>query len=168
MSSKEKIMVNGKPIDIDVSADLTIQDVSTDMDRVASLMGFWGTVWATAEAEKIDTDAYYRQWRAQMTKKIMSDDPKLALPKIAAKNEADPQFKLLKEAQAKATRNVIITKSHYESFRTKASILQSKGAMYRAEYDATNMKTRTQKTENQKPVTNEEKVAAMREANKKG
>jgi len=166
MTAKDKILVDGKPIDIDISADLTIQDVSDDMDRVAALMGYWGAIWAAAEEEKLNMDAHYRIWKAQQTKTIMSKDHKLALPKIAALIEADSNFKLLKASQARAVKNVIIAKSHFESFRVKASILQSKGAFLRAEHDATSMTTKktTQPQKTEEKITIEDKENAARDA----
>jgi len=53
--------------------------------------------------------------------------------KVKQAIEADPTFLKLKGKLALAKRNTIMLRAHYEAFRTKASILQSKGAQQRKE-----------------------------------
>lgn len=121
--------------------DLGIVDLSTDMDRVAALMGFWGSVWASAVEEHAMADAHYRSWRARETQRLLDSSPKLAEWKLKADIEASPHFLALKQAIASAERNVVHAKATFESFSKKANQLQSKGAMLRDELGATGMHT---------------------------
>ena len=103
------------------------------MVKVASQLAFWGQVWAAAEAEAQRADAAYRQWRGDQTKMILESDPKLAEWKTKAHIEEMGTFVNLKAAIAEANRHVISAKSICEAFKVKAHVLQSKGAMFRAE-----------------------------------
>lgn len=137
-----KIEVDGKPVEADLDEQLEIGDVSSDMERVAAQMAYWGAVWASAEAEKLSADAYYRQWRADAGKTLLESEAKLAEWKVKQEIEAQSKFAKIKQGLATATRNATLCKAIYESFKTKASMLQSKGAMLRSELDATGMSTR--------------------------
>jgi len=138
---KVKLMVDGQEISVDLEKELTIVDVGVDMDQVASKMAYWAALWAAAEGERVKTDAFYRNWRANMGQELLAADPKLSEWKVKQRIEADAYFSKIKEAIAKATYNSTLTKSVYDSFRIKANALQSKGAMMRAELDATGMTT---------------------------
>lgn len=138
-----EMMVNGRVIDVDLDDLLMITDISADMNMVAAQMSFWANLHAEAEAEKIKVDAHYRNWRAKVGQKLLQSDAKLAEWKVRQLIDAQPKFEVLKEAIARAAFNVTNTKGIYESLRTKASMLQSKGAMMRSELDATNMSTPT-------------------------
>jgi hypothetical protein len=67
--------------------------------------------------------------------------------------------------------NTTMSKAIYESFRTKASILQSKGAMARAELDATGMTTKRTEAKAERSVESEAeravRVSAMKAMNAK-
>lgn len=169
---KRTIKVNGEEVTLDVSVDLFVGDLSGDMDRVAAQMGFWGNVWAAAVQERDEAEAYYRQWRARMTEKILEGDPKLAEWKVRARVEADGTFLKLKHALALAEGNVIMAKATFESLDKKSNQLQSKGAMSRSELDATGMHTpakpkrRKKRREvpetKHKPADGDPRVSAMR------
>jgi hypothetical protein len=165
---KIEIKVDGQPVKGDVDELLEIGDVSEDMDKVAAQMAYWGAVWASAESEKEQADSYYRQWRANKGKELLEANDKLAEWKTRQEIESDPKFMKIKQGLATAIRNATLCRALYESFRTKANILQSKGAMMRAELDATGMhtkgddkpKTRRQAELKEKRAANK---AAMRE-----
>lgn len=142
-----QIEVDGKPVEADLDEQLEIGDVSTDMEKVAAQMAYWGAVWASAEAEKLSADAYYRQWRAEAGRSLLESDPKLAEWKVKQDIEAQPKFAKIKQGLATAMRNATLSKAIYESFKTKASMLQSKGAMLRSELDATGMSTKSPSNE---------------------
>ncbi len=135
--------INGKPVDVDLDDLLVITDVGNDMDMVAAQMSFWASLHAEAEAEKIKVDTYYRNWRAKVGQKLLETDPKLAEWKVRQLIESHRNFEALKEAISRAAHNTTVTRGIYESLRTKANMLQSKGAMMRAELDATGMSTPT-------------------------
>jgi hypothetical protein len=140
---KMEIEVDGKAVDIDLAADLTIDDLSKDMDEVAAKMAYWGAVWAAAEAEAERVDTHYRSWRAEYGRQLLEANEKLAEWKVKQEIEASPKFKRYKEGVAIATRNKTMLRAIFESWRVKASQLQSKGAMARAELDSTGMHTKS-------------------------
>lgn len=144
----EQINVDGKPVEVNLS-ELTVGDISKDMDRVASIMAYWGTVWASAEQEKERTDRDYRSWRAVEARKILADDPKIAEWKAKASIEASKAFRQFKEAIATAARNVVLARTQFDSYRVKSSILQSRGAMLRSEVGATDMVTKNERRPDQ-------------------
>jgi hypothetical protein len=163
------IKVDGKKIVVKRS-DLVIDDISSGQSRVAYQMAHWASIWASAESERIRTDAYYRKWRATVAGKILRRDPKAAEWKVRQAIESDPMFEKLKSALADAERNVILTKGIFESFRIKANALQSRGAMARAEFEAIGLSTplkQRQKVKEFSSDSQDEKVARMRNLNKK-
>jgi len=138
---KRSITVNGIEVELDVNVDLPIADVSNDMDRVASQMAWWGSVWASAEREAAEVDAHYRRWRAMKLKQVLSKDPKLAEWKVKAEVESDAKFLEFKTAAATADENITLARAMFASAGKKANQLQSKGAMQRSELAATGMTT---------------------------
>ena len=135
------ITVWGEEIALPVKDGLPIADISSDMDQVASQMGYWASVWAAAEREAEEVDAHYRRWRAQRTAQALEEDPKLAEWKVKALVESDPKFIQLKTAAAKCQEAIVAARGAVDSFDKKANALQSKGAMMRKELDATGMTT---------------------------
>jgi hypothetical protein len=135
------LSINGETVTVDTDSLLVINDVGGDMDVVAAQMGYWATLHASAERERVQADAYYRQWRAESGKALLDEDPKLAEWKVKQLIEENKTFKTLKSALSEAVRNVTIAKGLYDALKTKANMLQSKGAMMRAELDATSMST---------------------------
>jgi len=142
MANVVKIKVNGVDIETDLDEDLVINDVGEEQRDIASKMGYWGALAAAADSEKIKTDAYYRAWRAKIGTSILLKDPKSAEWKVKQKIEAHEDFEKLKAAIAMAAHNVTLCRNNFESFKTKAAQLQSKGAMMRSELDATGMTTK--------------------------
>lgn len=138
---KVKIVVNGHEVEIDVDIDLSIANLDIDMDRVASQMGFWGSVWSASIEEKIFAKAHYKHWRAKMTELFLSKEPKLAEWKVRAKIEATEEYLKFKRSLSIAEKNTMIAKTQFESFDKKANQLQSKGAMSRSEIGAIGMNT---------------------------
>lgn len=149
--------VNGESVTANIPNELDIYDVSGDMDKVASQIAYWGNVWAEADKEEITAKAYYRNWKADVGDKISSENEKLAEWKVRQKIEALPEFRAIKEKLAEAARNVTSAKTMCEAFKAKASMLQSKGAMMRAELDSTSMKTREREAA-EKRVVNKKKL----------
>lgn len=135
------ITVWGEQIELPINDGLPIADVSTDMDRVAAMMGFWASVWASAEREAEEVDAHYRRWRARKTAELLDGDPKLAEWKVKAQIESDDKFVQFKSAAAKCQEAIVAARGVVDSFDKKANALQSKGAMMRKELDATGMTT---------------------------
>jgi hypothetical protein len=136
-----EMTVDGNPVSIDLDAELEVGDVDRDMNQVAAQMAYWGSIHAAAESERLRTEAYYRNWKAQRREKELEIEPKLAEWKVNAKVQAHPKYMPLWEAQAAATRNSVQARAVFESFKIKANMLQSKGAMMRSELSATDMKT---------------------------
>lgn len=163
-----EMKVNGEPVSIDFEEEMEIGDVSEDMIKVAAQMAYWGQVWAAAEAEKLRADAAYRQWRADQTKMVLESDPKLAEWKCKAHVEESDTFVSLKAAMAEAERQVISAKTIHDAFKVKAHVLQSKGAMFRAEGFATGVHTpESPKEPRRSSEERDERVSAMRTLNRK-
>lgn len=139
------IVVNGEFVKANVADELEISDISSDMDKVASQIAYWGNIWAEADKEEQTAKAYYRNWKAITGNKFVEDNEKLAEWKVRQQLEALDEFRTIKEGLARASKNVLLAKSVYEAFKAKANILQSKGAMMRAELDSTSMKTKDSK-----------------------
>ena len=163
---KDSIEVNGEPVAIE-DHPLRVADLDSDMTEIAAQMSYWGRLWGAAEAEKELADARYRTWRAEYGKQTLDADPKLAEWKIKQKIESSPNFMSHKEAIATAQRNTVILKTRFESFRAKASILQSKGAMARAEIEATGMSTRSRTERAKTPEDKKKAEEIIRTAQKK-
>lgn len=168
MFGKVDIQVNGERVTMDFSDELEIGDVSQDMIKVAAQMAFWGAVWAAAESEQQRADAAYRQWRADQTNMVLAADPKMAEWKVKAKIEETDTFVNLKAAIAQAANNVTLAKNICEAFKVKAHVLQSKGALKRADMYADGVHTpETPRDRPAKKVEREERVSAMRTMNRK-
>jgi len=131
------LLVAGQRVVADLEEDLTIAHVGHEMRTVAAQMNRWGAVWAASEAEYEQLDAMYRAWRASMIEGILSGEPKRSEWKVKAEVEADPGFMKHKNALAIATRNKVRCKAVFQSFETKARLLQSKGAIARMELERT-------------------------------
>ena len=142
MFKEIKIKVEGEEIVFDRNKELVIHDLSEDQKKVASQMSFWGQLQASAESEKIRAETYYRAWRARQGEEILGEDPKLAEWKVKQKIESQADFQKLKNSIAQSTNNLIICRTVFDSFRIKANLLQSRGAMMRSELEATGMNTK--------------------------
>lgn len=130
-----KLKVDG--IEVTASdAVFVVDDINLGMRRSAALMSWWGKVWATAEAEQIEADAFYRHWLATKMKELMGDGPgKAAMSEAKAKAaiESEPQFIALKKAIGQAARNVRVAQTQFAAAEKNASLLQSLGANEREE-----------------------------------
>lgn len=161
-----QLKISGEKIEVNLQELLEIVDISDDMNKVAALMGRWGSLCAEAEAEKTVVDMHYRKWRADLTQKIMEAEPKLAEWKVKSKIEANPDFAKMKMAIAQTIKNFSTARYVYGSLLEKAHMLQSKGAMLRFELDSTSMNAksppRVKKTDDRSV-----KEAAMVALNKK-
>lgn len=154
------ITVNGHEVVLDNNIDLRVGDLSGDMDRIASQMGYWASVWASAVKENILVKSRYRNWRSKIVVAILNDNPKLSEWKVKARIESLDLFLEFKNAMAIAEKNVVFSKAIFESFEKKSNQLQSKGAMSRSELDSTNLHTpmkKVKKTTRVKPKISEEK-----------
>jgi len=165
------MQVNGESVSIDFAEEMEIGDVSEDMTKVAAQLAFWGVVWSAAESELKRADAAYRKWRADQTNMVLDADPKMAEWKTKAKIEELDTFVKLKAAIAQAEANVIAAKQVSEAFKVKAHVLQSFGALKRAEGFAGEVRTVEEPGKSKRQLATEtereERVSAMRTINKK-
>lgn len=160
------LVVDGSPVS-SPDSELEIGDISADMTMVPAQVAYWGAVWAAAEEEKMLADAAYRQWRANLSNKILERDPRLAEWKVKSLVESDEKFVSLKAALAKAENNVFLARTRHESFKVKAATLQSRGAIDRAGLSSI---VSTPKSPREKHTTDdmrEERKSAMVRTNKK-
>jgi hypothetical protein len=180
---RRTIKVQGTDVLLDTAGDLPIADLSNDMDRVASQMAWWASVWSAAEKERIQAEAHYRAWRGRLTLDILAANEKEAEWKVKAKIEADPKFLQYKDAMAMSEENAVLAKGIFESFQRKGNMLQSRGAMVRGEMGAGGMATRSESAPSRRadvstdeddapdgagaPGVEDPRVTRMRENNKK-
>ena len=167
--SQVELVVNGDKVKVDLEETLSIQDISRDMNQVAAQMSYWGSIWAAADEEQQRADAYYRKWRAETGQRILSANEKAAEWKVRQDIESDETFLKLKSSLAQASRNVTLAKSIFEAFKIKANMLQSKGAMARAELDSTGMTTKveTKKRHSDDDLREKEEIVKQALKNKK-
>ncbi len=170
---KKKFVVDGKDVVVDMDRDFEIDDLDECMRKVASWIAYFGSVYAAAKREEKNVTAYYRNWRAKRAAAALLDDPKMAQWKIVASIEASDKFLEYKTKQAEATHNVDGLYWVVESYKAKASQLQSLGAMNRAAFGATDMSTpelpgRPFATDEEKAEQDGERSANVREKIRKG
>ena len=158
------LTIDGEEITLDRDS-LEIRDLDDDMTKAAAQMAYWGGLWGTAEGEKSDADTAYRTWRAEYGKQVLEADPKLAEWKVKQQIEASKKFTTHKERMSESIRNASVLRAMYESFRAKCSLLQSKGAMARAELEATGMSTKRRGSDD--PGERKKKEDVIRNAKKK-
>lgn len=136
MGTSVEVLILGDGAELPISADL-----SSDMDRVAAQLAYWGAVAADAQAELVKVDAWYRRFRAQAMRDILTDDPKLPEWKVKNAVEASDGFIKHKDAIALAEKNLALCEAMVRAFDKKANQLQSRGAKVRSELGAQGMTT---------------------------
>lgn len=124
---KRAITVDGVRVNVDTS-ELTIDSIDQAQRTSSRMIAFWASVWGAAEAEREVADAKYRQWRAQATKALLDDDPKLAEWKVKAAIEAHADFLRLKNALAKAIDHATTARGMWEACIRRSNLAQSVGA----------------------------------------
>ena len=141
--SNRKIRVDGQliPVKTGKGSDFVNKDISSAMDRVASLIAWWASVRGAAIQEAEMADASYRQWRAKMVIEVLAKDPKLAEWKVKAIIEATPKFVSYKKALSLAKENVEVASGMVRAAEKWANVLQSRGANLRAERRSQGMHT---------------------------
>lgn len=143
--ARQKIKVMGTSVEVFIlgdGAELPISaDLSSDMDRVAAQLAYWGAVAADAQAELVKVDAWYRRFRAQAMRDLLTDDPKLPEWKVKNAVEASDGFIKHKDAIALAEKNLALCEAMVRAFDKKANQLQSRGAKVRSELGAQGMTT---------------------------
>jgi len=162
MDNVIEVEVDGQIIEVDVEADLAINDITEDMDSIASLLGWYGNLLGAAKQRVENLDANYRAWRGRRVESILAQDPKLAEYKVNARINADQDFLTHKRGLAAANRVVIRIDRAWSALDRKASILQSKGALMRSELRATGMHTMDHEVDQgRRGPTVEERKAAV-------
>lgn len=140
-----EVEIDSEVVSFDLDNDFDVEDIDEGMRKTPAMIAYVGAVCgATIRYEK-RCDARYRQWRAQMGKEIVESEPKMAQTKINQIVEADEMFIVHKDRIADAARNVETMRGVFEAFKTKAHLLQSKGAMERAALESTGMTTKVSK-----------------------
>ncbi len=139
---KMEFTVDGEVVTFDMDSDFDVEDIDLGMSRVSAEIAFSGSVLAASMHEQAMVEVHYRRFRAVLGKEIAAAQPKLALTKIDQEINSRDEFFTHKEAQAMAAKNVESLRWIVEAFRTKARILQSKGAIDRAAMEAAGMNTR--------------------------
>jgi hypothetical protein len=138
------IEVDGQSVVVDCSpdSDLWINDLTSDMARVAALIAYWASVRASATKERRLCDAAYRSWKARAKLAVITSAPKLAEWKVAAQVESEPKFLEFQAALATADSNVELCGDMVTAFCKKANVLQSRGATARQELERQGLTTR--------------------------
>lgn len=165
---KYEVTIGSKKYTID-DADLAVGKIGEDMDRAAAQIAFFASLWSQAEEEQENADAAYRAWRAELGRTILEADPKTPEWKVKQEIEGSDKFLTYKKAIAATFRNTTFLRGLYEAAKSKASILQSKGAMQRAEMEATGMTTRSTRGayDDEPERSRADKKEALRERNLK-
>jgi len=145
------VVLDGLEVDVDVDEDTAITDIDTDMAQIASLLGWYGNLVAAARERSDILDTNYRAWRGRRATSILATEPKLAEYKVKARIDGEGDFLKHKRAIASAHRTVTRLERAWSALDRKASILQSKGALYRSELRATGMTTREETEDPQPP-----------------
>lgn len=141
---KVKLVVEGKKIVINFE-DLDIHDVDDSMRKIGSRIAYWGKVLSQAEREKSLAESYYRAWRAEAGKEILSNEKGLAEWKVNQRINSDPTFLKLKKDLASAEFNVSVLCRFYEALKAQAPLLPSKGARERDQHLYQGMTTKKKK-----------------------
>ncbi len=170
---KQEFIVDGKPVVFDLDKDFLIDDIDEGMRTTPSMLAYAGVLYAAAKEEEELISGAYRSWKAKRIAEALLDDPKTAQWKIIVAIEASDEFHEVKRRQAKAVFNVEALRWIVESYRVKASQLQSLGATNRAAFDATDMNTperprRPFATDDEKAAQDGERRDNVREKIKKG
>jgi hypothetical protein len=143
--ARQKIKVQGTTVEVYIvgdGAELPIgADLSSEMDRVAAQLAYWGAVAADAQAELTQVDAWYRRFRATTAREVLALDSKASEWKVKNAVEASDGFIKHKEAVALAEKNLGLCEAMVRAFDKKANQLQSRGAKARSELGATGMTT---------------------------
>lgn len=142
----ETLTISDKKFKVDVVAECRIVDLDADMAEVAARIAYWGAVLGSAIEERDLCDARYRAWRAKINKAALEKDPKISEWKVKATIEADKTFMQYKTASAAAEHNVVTLTYLIKALMEKSPNLRSKGARERAELDATDMSTPSERT----------------------
>lgn len=138
-----KIRINDEVIDLDAEfGDLVIRNLTEGMTKVAALMSRCASLWGDAEEERVVADALYRQWSAQYAESIRESASKISADAVKAKVESHPSWLACKREVGRTEKNCVTLKGLFASLAEKGSQLQSRGAMSRAELDATDIRTR--------------------------
>lgn len=137
---RQTIKVQGEDVSVAAMEAAIGHDLSSEMDRVAAQLAYWGAVEADAKAEATMVDAYYRKFRADYTLTALQQ-PKASEWKIKALIEASPRFLEHKQAIAASEKNLVVAQAMVRAYEKKANALQSKGARQRAELGAQGMTT---------------------------
>lgn len=156
--------MDGALITVDVEGDTAIMDLSEDMTNVASILAWYGSLWAAARENLQEREDMYRAWRAEVSEQILEDDPKLSEWKVKNSVDNSTAFAAHKKGLRNAQRLVDRLTTALEAVRVKADMLRSKGANARAELDTTSLKTRTQVPEDDgaEQMTRAERAAQVR------
>lgn len=160
------LVVDGKEVTVDVENATSITDISEDMTTVASVLAWFGALWAAARENHQEAEDTYRAWRADATIRAIESDPKAAEWKVKQMVDASSAFASHKRSLRGHQRTVDRLGTALEAIRVKADMLRSKGANMRAELDSTNMKTHSEDGPAPKPrsgMTREERAEAVRE-----
>jgi hypothetical protein len=156
------VKVNGQLLEAaPLDEMLNIGDVSSGMSTAPAMVAYWGHVWASSEAEKIELEASFKSWRARRGEELLAGDNKISEWKKDQAIEGDDMYLHYQKALATAERNVLVLRAVYEAFRTKASLLQSRAAMMRVELEVQGMSSPSGPPE----AVRESRVSAMKAAN---
>lgn len=156
------VIVDGLEVEVDVDEDTSITDIDTDMAQIASLLGWYGNLVAAARERSDILDMNYRAWRGRRATSLLATEPKLAEYKVKARINGEGDFLKHKRAIAANHRTVTRLERAWAALDRKASILQSKGALYRSELRATGMTTREETDEDRSGARRPRKDATDR------
>lgn len=141
MKKNVKLVVEGKKVVVPFE-HLNIHDVDDSMTKISHRIAHWGRMLAKAEREKELADSYYRAWRAEAGKEILSKEKGRAEWKVNQEINSHPTFLKLKKNIATAQFNISVLLRFYDALKTQAFILPSKGARDRDQLGSYGMVTK--------------------------
>lgn len=136
-----EMMVDGQRVVLDVDLDTSITNLNSDMDTIATLLGWYGRLYAAAERAAANADTKYRFWRATLGQQIITRDPKTPEYRIRMFIEGSPGFIQHKEHIEACEELATRLQRALVALEKKSDTLRSRGANARAELAATGMTT---------------------------
>ena len=122
---------------LNIAADVAIQDLDMDMAQIAPLVSWYGRLLAAARQEVDHLEACVRLAKAQKRKGLFDYDPKIAEWKANAEVESDVVIAELLVSARRAWYVANTLSAAFDALKIKADILRSKSAMARAELERT-------------------------------
>lgn len=136
-----EIQIEGAATILDIESDLSMGDLSEDMNAISGLIGWYGRVLALARRNLDEAADLHKRTSGRFLEDRLARDGKEAEWKARTSWEASKQFGDTRIAMARARETVGILDAAFTALQVKADILRSKGALSRSELATDSMST---------------------------